>query len=304
MSTPPTTRRGLSRREFLRLSAASAVATAAPLLLGTAYGTRVGAFLFELQRLELTLPRLAPAFDGFTVMQLSDIHADGETMTAARFAQALELVDVQPDLLVVTGDFITRAQSGSRVAEILALLAQIRPRAGTMAVLGNHDHWSGPREVRRLLERHGVQELNDTVQSLRRGEARLHIAGIDDLWPDHHRWPNLAEARPRLERVAAQLPAQGAALLLAHEPDVADLAAELGRFDLQLSGHSHGGQVRLPGRGALITPPLGQKYDCGHYQIGPLQLYTNRGLGMVSPHVRINCNPEVALVTLRAGAPA
>ena len=299
MSTPPPARRGLSRRQFLRLSATSAVTTAAPLVLGTAYGTTVGAFLFELHRMELALPRLAPAFDGFTIMQFSDIHADGETMTTARFERVLGLIDTRPDLVVVTGDFITRAQ-GNGVGEILPLLGQIKPPSGVLAVLGNHDHWSGPELIRTLLERHGIHELNNAFHTLRRGDAQLHIAGIDDLWPSHRRWPSLAEARPRLESLAASLPAQGAAVLLAHEPDVADIAAELRRFDLQLSGHSHGGQVRLPGLGAVVTPPLGQKYDCGHYQIGPLQLYTNRGLGMVSPHMRINCNPEVALITLRA----
>ena len=299
MSTPPPARRGLSRRQFLRLSATSAVATAAPFVLGTAYGTRVGAFQFELSRVELALPRLAPEFDGFTIMQFSDIHADGITMTAARFERVLELIDVQPDLLVVTGDFITW-EDGNTIAEILPLMGQIKPRSGAMAVLGNHDHWSGPNLVRGLLERHSVQELNNTFQTLRRGDARLHIAGIDDLWPEHRRMLGLGEGRARLEQLAAELPPDGATVLLAHEPDVADISAELQRFDLQLSGHSHGGQVRLPGRGSVIVPPLGRKYDCGHYQIGPLQLYTNRGLGMVPPRVRINCNPEVALITLQA----
>ncbi|HEY1013450.1 MAG TPA: hypothetical protein VGE07_12145, partial [Herpetosiphonaceae bacterium] len=126
----------------------------------------------------------------------------------------------------------------------------------------------------------------------------------DDCWRAKEHAPPLSVHEPRLRRLAAALPAEGAAVLLAHEPDIADLAAGTpfapGRFDLQLSGHSHGGQVRLPALGAPILPPYGQKYPAGLYQIGRLQLYTCRGVG--SPRrIRFNCRPELAMLTLRAG---
>jgi predicted MPP superfamily phosphohydrolase len=100
--------------------------------------------------------------------------------------------------------------------------------------------------------------------------------------------------------VIDQLPADGAALLLAHEPDFADTSAATGRFDLQLSGHSHGGQVRVPLVGAPRLPPLGRKYPIGVYQVGSMLQYTSRGVGMIPPRVRFCCRPEIALLTLAA----
>ena len=96
---------------------------------------------------------------------------------------------------------------------------------------------------------------------------------------------------------AADVPRSEATILLAHEPDFAHYAASF-PVDLQLSGHSHGGQVRLPGLGALVLPELAEKYPVGLNRVGPLQVYTNRGLGMVTPPVRFRCPPEVTFVTL------
>ncbi len=292
----------MTRRRFLRLAGASALTTTASMLLGTVYAKEIEPYRFDIHRMDLALPRLDPLFDGFTLLHLSDIHSDTSFMTPQRFEQVLGQIGAQPDLVAVTGDFITSTH-GSDIDAILALLAQLSPREGVFAVLGNHDHWSGPALVRGALERHGVAELRYAVHTLRRGAAELHLAGIDDLWPNPRRLAPLAQARPLIEDLVGRIPSAGAAMLLAHEPDVADISAAFGRFSLQLSGHSHGGQVRLPGRGALILPALGRKYDDGLYQIGDMRLYTSRGLGMVHPQVRLNCPPEVALITLRA-APA
>lgn len=289
----------MTRRRFLRLMGASALTTTATLLLGTGYAKGIEPYRFDIHRMELTLPRLDPQFDGFMLLHLSDIHSDATFMTPQRFEQVLGQIGVQPDLVAVTGDFITNART-SDIDAILPLLVQLKPHEGTFAVLGNHDHWSGPALMRGALERNGIAELPYAVHTLRRGAAELHLAGIDDLWPNPRRITPLEQARPLVEDLAGRLPSTGAAVLLAHEPDVADISAAFGRFSLQLSGHSHGGQVRVPGRGAIILPALGRKYDDGLYQIGDMQLYTSRGLGMVRPQVRLNCPPEVALITLRA----
>jgi hypothetical protein len=118
----------------------------------------------------------------------------------------------------------------------------------------------------------------------------LHIAGVDDVWEEH----------ARLDMVLEQLPADGAAILLAHEPDFADESAATGRFDLQLSGHSHGGQVIYPFGGPPILPTYAKKYPVGRYQVSGMIQYTNRGLGMIPPHVRFNCRPEITVFTLSA----
>jgi predicted MPP superfamily phosphohydrolase len=125
---------------------------------------------------------------------------------------------------------------------------------------------------------------------LERGGEKLVIAGIDDLYDNHH----------DLERALAGVPEDAAVMLLAHEPDFADAAARDARLILQLSGHSHGGQVRLPFVGQAWLPRLGQKYPAGLYHVGGMQVYTNRGIGVVGVPVRFNCRPEVTLLTLRS----
>jgi len=161
-------------------------------------------------------------------------------------------------------------------------------------VLGNHDHWSGADAIRGLLRQAGVHELRNTALTLRRGAAQLHIAGVDSYW----------ERQDRLEAVLATLPADGAAVLLAHEPDYADISAASGRFDLQLSGHTHGGQVVIPFLGPPVLPHLGKKYPAGRYQVGSMIQYTNRGLGVIPPRLRFNCRPEITVITLAAASTA
>jgi predicted MPP superfamily phosphohydrolase len=155
------------------------------------------------------------------------------------------------------------------------------------AILGNHDHWTDADEVARALQTQPITVLRNAAIPIDRGGARLWIAGVDDVWERH----------ADLDQALRLVPADQATILLAHEPDYADLAAQYS-VDLQLSGHSHGGQVQLPFFGSPILPYLGRKYPRGLYQIGSLQLYTNRGLGVVSPPVRFNCRPEITLFTL------
>jgi hypothetical protein len=156
-------------------------------------------------------------------------------------------------------------------------------------VLGNHDYWADVRGVRRIIEAGGVRELANDAMTIQRGDASLHIAGVDDIWENRH----------RLERVLDRLPNEGAAVLLAHEPDFADESAATGRFDLQLSGHTHGGQCVTPWGSMPLLPDLGRKYPSGLYRVGEMWQYTNRGLGMVwAPQVRFNCRPEITIVTL------
>ena len=142
--------------------------------------------------------------------------------------------------------------------------------------------------MRAALARCSVIEIGNNVYSIERGGEQLHIAGVDDIWYDHD----------NLDEVLAKLPETGAVILLAHEPDFADESAKTGRFGLQLSGHSHGGQIVLPVVGPPILPRLGKKYPSGLYKVGDMWQYTNRGVGMLEPAVRINCRPEITVFTL------
>jgi uncharacterized protein len=241
----------------------------------------------EVRSVSLSLPHLAPEFSGYRIVQLSDIHAD-RGMTAQRIQSIVDRVNqMHPDLVVLTGDFVTR--NPQQFAPNLAVLKSLTPMDKTLAILGNHDAWTDPDLIQKTLETAGVDVLSNQVVTLNRSAAQLHIGGVDDVWAQ----------RDRLNEVLSALPANGAAILLAHEPDFADTSAATGRFDLQLSGHSHGGQIHIPLM-KRVLPPLAYKYPLGQYQVGSMIQYTNRGLGSSGIPIRFNCRPEITIFTLKS----
>lgn len=243
----------------------------------------------EITPLSLRLPRLASEFHGYRLVQISDFHI-GTWLKRPRLEEAVEMVNrLRPDLVAITGDFVT-FEPRRFAPDLVATLRQLTPRDGTLAVLGNHDYWTNPQIVRQVWAEAGIIDLSNTVYTLRRGNAELHIAGVDCVM----------EGMDRLDLVISQLPAEGAAVLLAHEPDFADISASTGRFDLQISGHSHGGQIRLPRFRPPILPRFARKYPSGLYQVGGMHLYTNRGLGTAELEIRVNCPPEITLYSLQS----
>lgn len=290
--------RPVRRRNFLKTSMLT-VASMGAVGVGTYYYSReIEPAWFEITHLTLRLPRLTPAFQGYRLVQISDIHADGTFMTADRLAGLVRDVNaLQADLLVITGDFVTSYRPTHK--RVVSELRNLRAKDGVFGVMGNHDHAANVEWVRFCLRDTNVQELSNRIHTLRRGGEMLHLVGIDDLWPTNRGTPEpVWNHLPLLRQMTENLPEQGAAVLLVHEPDFADVTAHVGRYDLELSGHSHGGQVRLPMAGALALPPLAQNYPCGLYQVKDLLHYTNRGLGMVSPRVRLNCRPEITVFEL------
>jgi predicted MPP superfamily phosphohydrolase len=256
---------------------------------GWAYARYVEPGRFETRALELTLPGLHPAFDGFRIAHLSDLHLD--VMNPRRLAEiAARTRAAHPNLVAFTGDFLTAAP-GFDAAELVRFLRALAAPEGIFAVLGNHDHVGHVHALRLALAEADVTELANTAHTLRRGDAALHLAGVDSVY---HR---LA----RLDLALAAVPDDGApAILLAHEPDIADVAAPLDRFALQLSGHAHGGQIALPaGLTALGLPEHGRRYVDGLYLVERMFVYANRGLGMTSAPLRFNSRPEIAVITLR-----
>jgi predicted MPP superfamily phosphohydrolase len=244
----------------------------------------------DIQPVRLTLPRLAPAFHRYRVVQLSDIHLD-DGLGRSRLAEIVRLVNrQQPDLIAITGDFVTH-KADVVAADLVAGLSRLAARDGVVAVLGNHDHhWRNAGVIRQVLHDSNIIDISNGVHVLERGDAVFSIAGVDDVW----------QGQARLDRVFDRLSSEGAAILLAHEPDYADTSAATGRFDLQLSGHTHGGQVRVPFVGPPVLPPYGRRYPVGRYQVGGMIQYTNRGLGTVRPRGRLNCRPEITVFTFEA----
>ena len=273
-----------SRREFLLGAAATAAAAAAAAAPLPALASDAGV---TSESHQIVVPDLDPAHDGLRVAQLSDLHV-GSLTPVERIRAAIEEANrFRPDLVVLTGDYLTRNRGGvSLMREQLGGIT-----APTLATLGNHDRWVDPRGASAALTHLGYGVLeNENTTLLLRGEP-FTVVGIDDL--------QTYSADPPLAMKGA---APGSRLYLAHVPRTADLLANWGKPMLLLSGHTHGGQVNVP----LLMPALRwiarEPYIDGLYQVGKVQLYVNRGVGNVGVALRLNASPEVSLLTLRSGA--
>jgi predicted MPP superfamily phosphohydrolase len=282
-----------TRRQFLYTGAAAVAGI-------TALGTDgyLESYRLQLKKIEIPLRRLPHQFDGFTIVQLSDFHYE-EEFSAIPIRRSVELVNsLHPDLVVFTGDFVTvpmfrfglqaARAAANAVFPCAAILSGIKARMGSFAILGNHDAYSNPALVASGLRSHGISLLKNSRVPIEHAGARFWLAGVDDA----------LEGQPDLGAAIEKIPNGEPIILLAHEPDFADQAA-LTPVDLQLSGHSHGGQIWIPGLGAPWLPPLARNYPRGFYKIENMVLYTNVGIGTIRAPIRINCIPEVTHITLR-----
>ena len=252
------------------------------------FGRLVEPHWLSTERLDITLPHLAPELDGLRVVQISDLHLEPYTTAADLEATVLAVNALKPDLVALTGDFIT--STTKPMGTCADILKKLVAPLGVYACLGNHDHWHGAGIVAKRLREAGIQVLMNAGVVLQHRGQTLCVAGTESVWA----------GSPRLEPAFARLPKTAATLLLAHEPDFADSVLAYGRPVLQLSGHSHGGQVRVPLVGSIRTPTWGKKYVMGHYNLGDVQLYVNRGIGCVGVPVRFDCPPEITEITLRS----
>jgi uncharacterized protein len=283
-----------TRRDFLKVMGVAALDVFLLAVGGAGYGYLMEPNWFKVDTIRLKLPRLSRQFSELRVAQISDIHMGG-WMNLERLQRVADLViEEKPDLLLITGDFVIGHSaadiSQQSVQDLITGLSRLGTSFPTFAVLGNHDYWTDVQLVRHIVSSSGITELTNTVFTLQRENESLHLCGVDDIW----------EGNARLDDVIAQLNDDGSAILLAHEPDFADTSAATGRFDLQLSGHTHGGQVVLPFIGPPILPYLGRKYPSGLYKIGEMFQYTNRGVGMARLPLRINCPPEITVFILES----
>jgi hypothetical protein len=248
-------------------------------------------------RREFSLARWPERLSGFTIALLSDFHFDPHFSVHPLHAAIPMVNGLHPDLIVLTGDFVSvpligDEKKGAVAAEPCAhLLRQMIAPYGLWAVMGNHDVGTDVEHVTRALEAENIKVLANQSEAIERDGGRIWLAGVNDV---------LSETAD-LPKTLSRVPADEAVILLAHEPDFADEAARF-PIDLQLSGHSHGGQIRFPLLPPLYLPQLAKKYVLGTYQIGVLTLYTNAGLGTMGIPMRLNCPPEITLLTLRRSA--
>lgn len=276
----------VTRRAFFKSLGALGAATGA-LALGTAYGFNVEPHTLVVERIEMRLPRLPGAFDGMTIAHLSDLHL-GPYVSEEHLLEAVRMTNaLKPEVIVLTGDLVN--SSWHYIQPCAEIIERFEAPLGVYAVLGNHDYWVGfLNHMVQSVRETGIVLLRNEAVPITRGRETIYIVGIDDLWL------RLADVKRALETV----PRGACKIALMHEPDFADISAQA-EIDLQLSGHSHGGQVRLPGIGPLILPKYGEKYPMGAYRVGTFtRLYTTRGVGVLPPGVRFNCPPEITFLTL------
>lgn len=279
----------ISRRRFLKLTATGVVGSVVFTGGGYAYATRIEPATMSTEYVEIPLRNLPPAFEGFKITHISDLHLGG-WMNETRMQPVIDQVnELGSDMIAITGDFV-HVLKADVPNVITRIVSQLQAKEGVTAVLGNHDHWINPQPISRAIEEGEAQLLTNRHITLKRNGSSLYIAGVDDIW----------EAKQDLNAALDGIPDDTAVVLLAHEPDYADEVAAHGRVGLQLSGHTHGGQVRVPFYGAPVLPWLGEKYDMGLFDVEGMKLYVNRGIGMVAPYVRFNCRPEITQITLRS----
>jgi predicted MPP superfamily phosphohydrolase len=260
------------------------VIRAALLLVGLYGRGRRNAERILVRRNDIRSPRLPPAFDGFTLLHLSDLHVDTNDGAMRRLEELLS--GLRYDVAVLTGDFRGRTFGPSRAA--LAGLERLRARLAGPAygVLGNHDTV----EMVPALEAMGIRMLMNECEALARGDERIHLAGIDDA--HYFRVHNI-------EKAASPIPDGAFSILLSHTPEIYRQAAHAG-FDVMLSGHTHGGQICLPGAiPVTLDAVLPRRMGAGAWRYRDMAGYTSTGAGTSIVPVRLNCPPEITLHCLR-----
>ncbi len=281
--------RVFTRRNFLGLAAGSAAALAF-------YAGEIARHELEIVYLTIKLRRLPDAFAGMKIVHISDFHFEEYTEAAFLDAIVHKVNAAAPDLVVLTGDFVSSkplprhfsVRLGYQCAEHLSrITCPLR-----YAILGNHDCLVGSHAITDALHSHGIPVLANSSVPLERNGQRVWLAGIKDVLEER---PDLGAALPAGKAEREPL------ILMAHEPDFADYA--VGRqVDLVLSGHTHGGQILLPLLPPLLLPDMGVKYVHGLFRLGDgMQLYVNRGIGAVTLPFRFRCQPEITVITLSQG---
>jgi uncharacterized protein len=281
----------ITRRNFFRLAGGSAAAL-------VFYAGEISRHELEIIDVTIKLPRLPDAFAGMKIVQISDFHFQAYTEAIFLEAVVRKVNALAPDLVLLTGDFISSKPLPQHINVKLAYhCAEILSRIECplrFAIMGNHDVLVSAHAVTDALTTHGISVLANRSVPLERQGQRIWLAGVEDVLQQR---PDLSAALPEGGRRDGE-----PTILLAHEPDFADYA--MGRqIDLILSGHTHGGQILLPFLPPLMLPDMGTKYVHGLFKPGDgMQLYVNRGIGAVNLPFRFRCPPEITAITLQPGA--
>lgn len=234
----------------------------------------------------LVFDSLPAAFDGLRMVQISDLHYD-RVLNPFYFERCMDMtMQLQGDVIVITGDLVTRRK---HLPAAVRLLSRLRAPLGVYVVRGNHDFWTSPHHCRELIERAGMTLLDNHVQRIEKDGAHLWLVGTEHPWKRVEDWSELLGKRNGDFKV-----------LLSHTPDNV-FHARRGGVNLVLSGHTHGGQVCLPVIGSILVPSrYSRRFNAGLFDCHGTLLYVNRGLGTIPPPIRLHCPAEITVVVLKS----
>ena len=245
----------------------------------------------DLVEVNIELADLGWNFNNYKILNLTDIHL-GQWINPEYLEDLIDYVNtLNYDLVTLTGDYFSYVVDGYEEA-LADSFKKLKSRDGKFGVLGNHDHWMGSSIIRDIFKQSDIIDLSNDVHTLERDGEFLNICGVDSC----------TVCADNLDRVIAKMPKGIPSILRAHEPDFAKESSQTNFFDLQISGHSHGGQFIIPK--VETTPfrgPNSTKYPVGLYKVRDMIQYTSKGLGTNSFRIRINCKPEVTIITLKTG---
>lgn len=244
----------------------------------------------ELVEISLEIKKLGWNFNNYRILNLTDIHL-GQWINPKYLDELVDYVNtLNADVITLTGDYFSYILDGYEES-LENAFKKLNAPDGKFGVLGNHDHWMDAGKIRKIFKNSEVQDLSNDVYTLKKDGEYLNMAGVDSS----------TVCADNLDAVLAKLRKDTPTILLAHEPDFAQQSSKTNRIDLQISGHSHGGQFIIPKfRTTPFRGPNSRKYPVGLYKVGNMIQYTSKGLGTNSFRMRINCKPEITLITLKS----
>ncbi|MEH7076084.1 metallophosphoesterase [Neobacillus drentensis] len=283
-----------TRRTFLKRSVGSFLTVAGLSSGGMLYANRIEPSLLDIQEFQMKHPLIPDSFDGIKIVQFSDTHL-GFQYNLNQFKKLVKKINsLQPDIVLFTGDLMDEPNQYSDINQLVPILKSLNAPLGKYCIFGNHDHGGYGSDIyRNIMETTDfIVLLNESVPVINKDDSTIYLLGIDDAMLGN----------PNLPLALKNVPKNTFKILLSHAPDLADTASQY-PIQWQLSGHSHGGQIKIPFFGALVTPPYGQIYPEGLYSVGNqsrLSLYVNRGIGTTRLPFRFLSKPELTIFTLKA----
>ncbi|WP_077617654.1 metallophosphoesterase [Bacillus sinesaloumensis] len=281
-----------TRRQFIKRAFAATSTVVVASTLGYWYARYVEPKQLEITTHTIQHPKVPKEFHNIKIVQFSDTHV-GHHFTIDQLKKIVDKINgLKPDLLLFTGDLMDEPNKYAGISQLIPVLRSLEAPLGKFAIYGNHDHGGYGSEIyKNLMKQTDFTLLMNTSREVILNDSTITIVGLDDVML----------GRPDFEQAFQNVDSSRFTILLAHEPDIAERAAKKGAH-MQLSGHSHGGQIQLPFVGPLITPPLGSIYYEGDHIIGPnkMFLYVNRGIGTTRLPLRFLAKPEISVFTLQS----